>query len=208
MLGITLIYESIHRLLYEEYHIFAELMLATAIGRLFFNIMLATILKCSFNMPPFEDKHKQSIDEEENPKLKSIENTPQGHTENSTLVKKDDKKEESKYKHKIVAIGGGEGGGDENLNLRSAIIDVLGDIGRSFGSILAAIIILVFPKYQATDPIFSIVIEVIFLYCTTFLARDCINVFLEGKPEDLKINELKENLADIPGVIDVHDVHV
>jgi cobalt-zinc-cadmium efflux system protein len=95
-----------------------------------------------------------------------------------------------------------------NLNLRGAMIHVIGDLFGSVGAISAAVIILV-SGWTAADPLISILVAVIILRSAWFVVRDSVHILLEGAPTDLPTAALSADLrANVPGVEDVHHVHV
>lgn len=95
-----------------------------------------------------------------------------------------------------------------NLNLRGALLHVIGDLLGSVGAIAAAIIILT-TGWSAADPLISILVAVIILRSAWFVVRDSAHILLEGAPTHLPIDELSDDLrANVPGVEDVHHVHI
>jgi cobalt-zinc-cadmium efflux system protein len=94
-----------------------------------------------------------------------------------------------------------------SLNIRAAFWHVLGDTISSVGVVIAAIIILFTGKYIA-DPIVSVVIGVIILWGAVRIVRESADVLLEGVPKDIETSEVVGSIQDIPGVNEVHDVHI
>lgn len=73
----------------------------------------------------------------------------------------------------------------ENLNVRAAVIHMLGDMITSAGVILAALIIYFRPEYKIADPICTFVFSVIVLFTTLPVMFDCMKVLLEGAPDEI-----------------------
>jgi cobalt-zinc-cadmium efflux system protein len=95
-----------------------------------------------------------------------------------------------------------------NLNLRSAMIHVIGDLLGSAGAIAAAVVILA-TRWTAADPLISILVALIILRSAWFVVRDSTHILLEGAPTHLPIDELSADLrANVPGVREVHHVHL
>jgi cobalt-zinc-cadmium efflux system protein len=95
-----------------------------------------------------------------------------------------------------------------NLNLRGAMIHVIGDLLGSVGAIAAAVIIVV-SGWTAADPLISIFVAVIILRSAWFVVGDSAHILLEGAPTTLPVDELCDDLrANVPGVVDVHHVHI
>jgi cobalt-zinc-cadmium efflux system protein len=95
----------------------------------------------------------------------------------------------------------------ENLNVRGAMVHVLGDLFGSAGAIAAALVILTTGWTQA-DPLISVLVAVIILRSAWYVVRDSAHILLEGTPNDLSLADVEADLqAAIPDVEDVHHVH-
>ncbi|MBS1738220.1 MAG: cation transporter [Bacteroidetes bacterium] len=95
----------------------------------------------------------------------------------------------------------------QSLNMKGAYFEVLSDMLTSIGVIAAAIIMLTTGWYYA-DPIISAGIGLFILPRIWILLKDAVGILLEGVPTDVKIPELKTAIAQIPGVLSTHDLHV
>jgi zinc transporter 2 len=95
----------------------------------------------------------------------------------------------------------------ENVNIRAAIIHILGDLIQNVGVIVAALIIYFFKNLVIFDPICTYVFSIIVLFTTFRIVKDCIKILMEGSP-DIDIDELTDDLLKINGVIEIHDVHI
>jgi cobalt-zinc-cadmium efflux system protein len=96
---------------------------------------------------------------------------------------------------------------DENLNVRSAFLHVLGDMLGSVGAITAALLIYFF-GWGLADPIASIAVAILIIISGWRVTKESFHVLMEGTPEQIELNEVKDEIMKIPEVIDVHDVHV
>lgn len=94
-----------------------------------------------------------------------------------------------------------------NLNVRAAFWHIIGDTISSAGVIIAGIIIL-FTGYNAADPIASVVIGIIILWGAVRIVRESANVLLEAVPKDVNTPEVIDFIQHIPGVNEVHDIHI
>jgi cobalt-zinc-cadmium efflux system protein len=95
----------------------------------------------------------------------------------------------------------------ESLNVRGAYLHVLGDLLGSVGAITAGVIILT-TGWMTVDPIVSLVIATLILLGAWRLVREAADILLEAAPRGLDVEELIENLEEIDGLEQVHDVHV
>ena len=98
-------------------------------------------------------------------------------------------------------------GSRESLNLRGAYLEVLGDLLGSVGVIVAAIV-LISTGWPYADPIIGVGIGLFILPRTYKLTREALRILMEVAPPNLDLEEIKRELARIPGVAEVHDLHV
>lgn len=94
-----------------------------------------------------------------------------------------------------------------NLNIRSAFMHSLGDALASIGVILGGIIILTTGLF-VVDPIISIAIGLIIVLAAWGIFRDGLRVLLEATPPGIDLSQMISDLKNVPGVKDVHDIHV
>lgn len=107
----------------------------------------------------------------------------------------------------IVAFMLMQGGSQENLNIRGALLHVMGDLLGSVGAIVAGILIYAF-GWNLADPLASVIVAVLILFSAIRLTKESIHVLMEGKPYDINADEVKHTLENLNGVVDVHDLHI
>jgi cobalt-zinc-cadmium efflux system protein len=95
----------------------------------------------------------------------------------------------------------------ENVNVRSAYLHVLGDALGSVGAIVAGIVMMVFGWYIA-DPIISVIVALLILKSAWGVISHSFHILMEGTPQSVNHEDVKEALESIHGVIDVHDLHI
>ena len=95
----------------------------------------------------------------------------------------------------------------DSLNMRGAYLEVISDLLGSVAVIVGAIII-AFTGWAWVDPLLGALIGLWVLPRTWMLLSQSVNVLLEGVPEGVDILKLQGDLATIPDVADVHDLHV
>lgn len=98
-------------------------------------------------------------------------------------------------------------GAAESLNVKSAYFEVFSDMLTAIGVIVAAIVMLRTGWYYA-DPLISAGIGLFILPRTWLLLREAVGVLLEGTPSDVNLAAVRKRLGAVPGVKDVHDLHV
>ncbi len=94
-----------------------------------------------------------------------------------------------------------------DLNVRSAFLHVLGDALSSVGVILAGAVIL-FTGWMWVDPLVSALIAVVILTGSGRVLRQALHILVEGAPDGVTALQVQPALAAIPGVRDVHDLHI
>ncbi|KZE39890.1 zinc transporter ZitB [Bhargavaea cecembensis] len=99
------------------------------------------------------------------------------------------------------------GGKDDNLNVRSALLHVIGDMLGSVGAITAAVLMILFGWWIA-DPIASIIVSILVLVSGWRVTKDAANVLMESAPDGINPEEVRKSLEELDGVNDVHDLHL
>ena len=99
------------------------------------------------------------------------------------------------------------GADKNNLNVRGAMLHVLGDLLGSVGAIAAAGIIMA-TGWMTADPIFSLLFAAIILRSAWYVVRESGYILLEGTPAFLEEQKIDEHLVEqIDALIEVHHVH-
>lgn len=96
------------------------------------------------------------------------------------------------------------GGG---INTRGALLHVLGDLLGSVAALIAGAVIH-FTGWLPIDPLLSLIVALMILRSTWELLRQSTGVLMERVPAHLSLDRIGHALARLPGVIDVHDLHV
>ncbi|GGN80235.1 cation efflux system protein [Actinoplanes lobatus] len=107
----------------------------------------------------------------------------------------------------LVAFALLRSGAKENIGVRGAYLEVLGDLLGSAGVIVAALIIWR-TGWAYADPIVAVLVALMILPRTFALGRSAIRILVQAAPEHLDVARVRERLAAVPGVCDVHDLHV
>ncbi len=94
-----------------------------------------------------------------------------------------------------------------SLNMRSAYLHVIGDLLGSLGVILSGIILWA-THWNPIDPIITILFSSAILYSSGKIIKQTIGILMESSPEGVDIGAIEQDLASIPGVKQVHSLHV
>lgn len=83
---------------------------------------------------------------------------------------------------------------EENVNIRAAIIHIIGDIIQSVGVVIASLIIYFEPKYVVVDPLCTFVFSIIVLFTTVNITKQCLNILMESSPKKLDRDEITHKI--------------
>lgn len=98
-------------------------------------------------------------------------------------------------------------GQKDDLNVRGAFLHMAADAGVSVGVAAAGGLIL-WTGQQWIDPMVSLAIVVVILIGTWGLLRESLNLSLDAVPAGIDPDQVRDMLVDLPGVEDVHHVHI
>lgn len=98
-------------------------------------------------------------------------------------------------------------GSGESLNMKGAYLEVWSDMLGSVAVIAGAIIIKV-TGWWRVDPILAVLIGLWVLPRTWVLLKDALNVLMMGVPKGVDLPKIRAELEAVPGVIEIHDLHV
>lgn len=96
---------------------------------------------------------------------------------------------------------------NESINTRAALVNVMGDLLGSVAAIAAGAIIY-FTDWVRIDPILSIFVSMLILKSTLGILRESYHFLMEGVPQQIDYLQVGDDLAKVPGVLSVHDLHV
>jgi cobalt-zinc-cadmium efflux system protein len=99
------------------------------------------------------------------------------------------------------------GGGKRSLNVEGSYRHILTDLYGFIGTAIAGAVIIA-TGFRRADPIASLAIAALMLHAGFGLLRASWRVFMEAAPVDLDPNEIGLALAEQPGIVEVHDLHV
>lgn len=98
-------------------------------------------------------------------------------------------------------------GRERDLNIRGAFFHLASDAGLALGVALAGGLILM-TGWLWVDPAVSIALTLTILAGTWSLMRQSFNLMLDAVPENIDPMKVREFLEGLPGVVEVHDLHI
>jgi cobalt-zinc-cadmium efflux system protein len=110
-----------------------------------------------------------------------------------------------------LAVNGGitlalvRGRGD--LNLRSILVHNFGDALSNIGIIVGALVIGA-TGARWIDPLLGLAIGILVLWSSIAIQRESAHVLLEGRPREMRVEEVARAILTVEGVSEVHDVHL
>ena len=106
-----------------------------------------------------------------------------------------------------VAVGWVLLRGERTMNVRGALLHVMGDLLGSVAALVAGGVI-VFTGWTTIDPLLSLLIAGLILSSSIGLLHDALRALLDGVPKHLSSETVGQALAQAPGIVSVHDLHI
>jgi cobalt-zinc-cadmium efflux system protein len=94
-----------------------------------------------------------------------------------------------------------------DLNIRGAFLHLIGDAAISLGVVAAGAVIAV-TAWNWVDPVASLIISALIVWATWSLLREAARLSLAAVPETIDPAEVQDCLRALPGVSEVHDLHI
>lgn len=108
----------------------------------------------------------------------------------------------------LIALRLLHGGHHHDLNLKAAMLHVLGDLLGSVAAIAAAAVILL-TGWMPIDPLLSVLVALLILHGAVSVVRQSLHILLEGTPPEFEREALEQALIEVvPGVTGIHHIHV
>lgn len=95
----------------------------------------------------------------------------------------------------------------DNINQKAVNLHMLEDV-LGWIVVLIGAIIMKFTDISILDPIISIFVALFILLNSFKTLKEILDLFLEKTPHSVNIEEIKEHLLKIDGIIDVHHIHI
>jgi cobalt-zinc-cadmium efflux system protein len=94
-----------------------------------------------------------------------------------------------------------------DVNIRSVFLHMLGDT-LSTAAVIAGGAAILFTGLYWIDPVLSLIIAAMICWSSATIVRETLNILLEGTPRSVELGDIRVAIAGVPGVLNVHDLHV
>jgi len=94
-----------------------------------------------------------------------------------------------------------------DVNIRSVFLHMLGDT-LSTAAVIAGGAGILFTGAYWIDPVLSLLIAGMIIWSSITIVRETLNILLEGTPSAVELSEVHTAISTVPGVLDVHDLHI
>ncbi|KAF9157520.1 hypothetical protein DFQ26_008655 [Actinomortierella ambigua] len=95
-----------------------------------------------------------------------------------------------------------------NLNITAATLHVLGDLLSSIGVLISSLLITFFPAWTILDPICTFVFSILVILTTIGVFKRSVAILMERVPNHLSVEETREAIRTVPGVLEVKRIHL
>jgi cobalt-zinc-cadmium efflux system protein len=97
--------------------------------------------------------------------------------------------------------------GKKSINIRAALLHVLGDILGSIAALASGLVIYL-TGWAPIDAILSLLIAILIGASSVHMLKQALHILMEGVPHHLNLQEIKEDLIENCGIIAIHDLHI
>jgi cobalt-zinc-cadmium efflux system protein len=95
----------------------------------------------------------------------------------------------------------------ESLNITAARTEVLADLAASVGVVVAAAVLAV-TGWTPIDSIVALAVALLIVPRVWRIGGQATRILVQAAPPHLNLEQLRSDLETIPGVVDLHDLHV
>jgi cobalt-zinc-cadmium efflux system protein len=95
----------------------------------------------------------------------------------------------------------------QDMNTRAALVNVMGDLLGSIAAVASGAVIYL-TGWMRIDPLLSLFVSLLILKSTLGVLRESYHFLMEGVPRQIDYLQVGADLAQVGGVVSVHDLHV
>jgi len=97
--------------------------------------------------------------------------------------------------------------GRSDLNLRSILVHNFGDALSNI-AIIGGAVVIGYTNWYWVDPVLGLAIGLLVLWSSIGILRASAHVLLEGRPKEMRVEEVARAILKVDGVMEVHDIHI
>jgi len=153
---------------------------------------------------------EEAVDEDGTPPSEESPLIPRNKDKRISRVSSNGWHKDHKHNKPKESQGSGGHSHSHDLNMRGMFLHVVGDALGNVGVIVSALIIWLttFPGRYYFDPAISLFITIIILGSAIPLCKAASRILLQGVPAHIDVDEIREDIEDLPGIISCHHLHV
>ncbi|MBR5542578.1 MAG: cation transporter [Oscillospiraceae bacterium] len=95
----------------------------------------------------------------------------------------------------------------DSLNQKAVNLHMLEDV-LGWAVVLIGAVVMRFTNLKIIDPLMSVAVAVFIIINAAKNLKEALDVFLEKTPFGVSVTEIREHLSELPGVVDVHHIHL
>ena len=95
----------------------------------------------------------------------------------------------------------------DSLNQKAVNLHMLEDV-LGWAVVLVGAVIMRLTDFTLLDPLLSIAVAVFILIHAAENLKETVGLFLEKVPENISVNEIRQHILQIDGILDVHHIHL
>jgi len=96
---------------------------------------------------------------------------------------------------------------DADLNIKSAFMHLAADAAVSLGLVIGGVLIH-FTGWLWVDPVLSLIVALVIIWGTWSLTKDTLRLSLNGVPNDIQLEKVREEILESSEVVSIHHIHV
>ena|SRR3990167_6996828 len=96
---------------------------------------------------------------------------------------------------------------ESTLNLKAALLHILGDLLGSFAALIAGLVI-IWTRWTPIDPLLSFLISGLIIVSSIRLLRESLQILMEGVPPHIELPLVQKMMLQVPHILNVHDLHI
>lgn len=94
-----------------------------------------------------------------------------------------------------------------SLNIRSAFIHIVSDAVSSVGVVMGGLLIILYQLY-IVDVLLTVAISAYILVQSYQMLRQTARILMQSVPQGMQMEEIYNEVRKVPGVLDIHHVHI